>query len=295
MGSLAIFRALLVYIQGEAHPLYVAERRLAPPRQPLNGNLRFGIGCIFLILFFASAISTVLGFGRSAVSNDIATLTPVVLLVGWLVSLGWVVPAGAYAGSAISRERAAHTWDLLCTAPYTTEVILLAKSAASICGVWSAVVAIFLSITFIRIVVIGTLVILAAAAGHFSLLFGLLLLPVIIVVITIEGVQEIVLSVLIGVFVGLNSTSPRLTILFGAAGAFMLRLTQIAIVWWLMSHLVSVVPSTVTLASTIGGSTILLPGIPGIASLLLVLLLAVGREGLVRILLAWTLRLAHEG
>jgi len=70
---------------------------------------------------------------------------------------------------------------------------------------------------------------------------------------------------------------------------------QLGIIWWLLTHFIGAISPEVIISTTSGGATILLPAIPGLASLLLVLLLAVGREGLVRSLLAWTLQRAHEG
>src|SRR4051812_22554157 len=124
MSSFAIFRVLLVYLQGEAHPLYIAERQLAPPP---SATRRFGIGFLFFWLLIGSACAA---FLRSSViaplGPGIAGLIPPALVVGWLVSLGWTVPLAMYSGYAISRERAAHTWDTLRLAPYTADVILLA-------------------------------------------------------------------------------------------------------------------------------------------------------------------------
>jgi hypothetical protein len=259
---------------------------------------RMGVGCLFFFLLIVLAVAS---FMRSTViigtglGSDLAALTPAAIVVGWLFSMGWTVPLAMYAGYAISRERATHTWDMLRTAPYSTEEILLTKAAASIRGVWGTALGIVLTVTVLRTVLIGALLVMAVTAGQLSAIFVIILIPIAIVIILIEAVQEIALSVVLGLVVGLSNVSPRLTIFVGAVSGFMVRLVQLAIIFWFLAHLVSTVSPAVSASSTIAGSTILLPGMPGIVSLLLVLLLALGREGLVRILLASTLQRAHEG
>lgn len=296
MSSFAIFRALLVYLQGESHPLYIAERQLATPPSANALTRQFGIGCLFIalvIIFGLNFILQLLGVAPPAIG--IVGLTPAALFIGWMISLGWTVPLAMYAGYAISRERAARTWDTLRLAPYTSDVILLSKAAASIRGVWGASLTIALTVTVLRMVIVSVLLVITASMAQLSPVVWIVFIPIALAVIVIEIVQEITLSVIVGMVVGMSNLSSRMTVFVGAVGGFMVRMTQLALIWWLLTHLASALSPYVAVSTTITGSTILLPAIPGIASLLVVILLAVGREGLMRLLLAWTLQRTHEG
>jgi len=259
LSSFAIFRALLVYLQGEAHPLYIAERRLTPSQYTNALSSRLSAGCLIFFLLIALVVAN---FMRSSVSfgiglplNGLSELTPPALILGWLFSMTWTVPLSMYAGQAISRERAAQTWDMLRTSPYTTEEILLTKAAASIRGVWSTVITISLTVTLLRMVLIGVLLVMAVQAGGLPAVLAVALTLFALILIPIEITQEIALSVVVGIAVGLGDISTRLTAFVGAVGGFLIRLVQLGVIWWLLTHLSSTISPEVIISTTSGGAS----------------------------------------
>jgi len=290
LSTLGIFRSVLVYLQGEAHPLYRAERLLAPAwLNRLEQNR--GAGWLVILLFISVPLTYFFGSRLSVAITISRLLIPLLMVVGALISLAWIVPLAMFAGYAISRERAARTWDTLRIAPYNIEEILLAKAAASIRPVWGKVLTAALVITLIRMILVGILISVVVTQNNQSTL-ALLILPLTIiltiVVTVVEMIQEIALSVIVGILIGLYANSPRLMMGLGVVAGISIRVVQLIITLWLMVRLL---PDTlyditpyITSTSTLAGTTILLAAAPGLLTSGLMITFAIVREAVTRLL-----------
>ncbi len=295
MSSWAIFRSLLTYIQGEAHPLYVAERQLSPARNfRLSGRAQWLFYAMLMI--GAIALPALAAPLRIAPTPDNSgTLLLIGQIAGGVVSLAWIVPLAIFAGRAISRERQARTWDSLLVSPYTTDVIVLAKAAASARPVWGRALAVALVVSALRLVIVIALMIQAVNTSGLSVWWVVILSPLAGVLILLECQQEITLSMTIGVLGAFLATSPAVTSLIGGIAGGMLRIVQLIVCLWLLPRLAGAVSGYVGLTSTLTGTTILLGAAPGLVTLLVVIALVLVREALTRVTFSWALRLSHEG
>jgi len=295
LSSLAIFRRLLIYIQGESHPLYMAERQLAPaPIFHVSSRTQWLFYALFMIgVITLPAVAAPLRLIPTP--NNSAALLLIAQAVGALVSLAWIAPLSTMAGRAISRERSARTWDALLVSPYPTDVIVLAKAAASVRPLWSKMLAVALVVSALRMVIVVALMITSAATLGISMFWVIILAPLAVLVILLECEQEIALSVSAGILGAFLTASPAMTSLFGGIAGGTIRLIQLGLCLWLLPRLVSAVSGYVVLTSTVTGTTILMAAAPGLIALLIVIALAVLREGLTRACFNWALRLTHEG
>src|SRR6059058_3784823 len=107
MGTLGIIREMLVYIQGESNPIYLAEQREGVSLPHLD--LERWRNWLFLPLLLLVPILTLFEqlFGiRLSAYRDIFVVA-VLAIGGGLLSVGWTVPLAMLAGQGISRERTA--------------------------------------------------------------------------------------------------------------------------------------------------------------------------------------------
>jgi len=298
VGTLGILKALLLNIQGEANPIYVVERHR-------NTWFDRGPGCA-LVLGLPLTLMVTLGlliFGVTpALSSSKQQFGPLwsgeaiegicILAVCYLISLAWTFLPATLAGQIIRRERAAQTWDLLLMTPYPTQVILIAKAAASTRDISASVLSAAGMIAMLRIGLTVAMLYLIQSSNVVKALVVILC----IIVIVVEPLQETALAVIFGVNTAIIGDSSWLSTLYGAVGGLFIRLTQIIIVLLLMPLLQAGLPAYITsVNAAIIGTPALLLTAPTITSALLVIMVIVGREALIRALFAWTVRRAHEG
>ncbi len=291
MGTLAIIRDLLFHIQGESHPIYVAEQHADLP--PLRFDLNRLGSCLFFSLLL---LVPILGFVQNQFGIRLSLyrdtfISVGVFLVGGLVSLGWTVPLAMLSGRGISRERTFRTWDALLVTPYPTDVILLAKAAAGIRRVWKAVVSLAFIATLPGLFVAGPVMVAMAMQTGQTPLLGVLYMGVGIIAIIAEREQEIALSVVIGLVVALGSDSRRTALVLGLVGGVLIRLVQILVTLMLAPRLA---PPNIALLNPIAGTATLIAMAPGFGSLGVVIALILAREGLIRGLFAWAVHRARE-
>jgi hypothetical protein len=294
MGTLAIIRELLVYIQGQSNPIYLAEQR-ERVMLPHLGLDRWRGWLLFSLLLSAPILTFIeRQFGmRFSMYRDFFVLT-VLIVVGGAVSMGWTVPLAMLAGQGISRERTAHTLPILMVTPYPTEAVLLAKAAASIHRTWKLVI----SLTFIAslpgLFIAGLIVISTVVTGQ-TMLLGVLYMGAGMVAIIAEREQEIALSVVVGIAMAFASDSRRVAMLLGLTGGVLIRLVQALATLILAYRLAPLASPNFALLNAAAGSATLLTIAPRLESVIVVAGMIAGREILIRALFAWSVRRAREG
>jgi hypothetical protein len=294
MGTLGIIRALLVHIQGEANPIYAAERRSAEGWRGFNlGRWR---GCLFFLLLIAVPVLTwIESLGVPLPAYRAALLDFLLIGSGGLLSLSWTVPLATLSGRGISRERVAQTWDALLVMPYPTETILLAKAAASIQPVWRTAIGLAAVASLLGVFTAGPLTAATTMGVSHSAVLSVLLMVAGMVMIVAEREQEIALAVLIGLAAAFISDSRRMMSLFGLTGGLMIRLAQTLLTLAAMAVLVPLASPNFALLNAVAGTATLLAAAPGLIGLALLAGVLAAREGLIRYLFAWTVRRAREG
>lgn len=299
MGTLGIIQQMLVHIQGEANPIYIAERRMDQADQSLLPGvglfMQWGRVVFWLALLavpIAALLESQIG-QRLSLMRD-AFINVAIVLTGSVLSLGWTLPLTLLAGRGISRERAAKTWDALVVTPYPTETILLAKAAASVSLVWRLV----LTFTFVASIpglFLGGPLVLALLLGTQPALLTIASITVGTIAIVIEREQEVALSITMGIAAAFVGDSRRTTLFLGLVGGLLIRLVQALATLMLV---VSIAPFTLpyfAVLNAVAGSSTVLAADPALASLAFVVGSVVLREGLIRVLFGWTVRRAHEG
>src|SRR5258706_10702689 len=186
VGTLAILRSLLTYIQSEAHPIYRAGQRNTLRWLMTLDPTQWG-GLLFFLLLLAVPICA---FLQSAIGTPARLLAGyhdelldlILLVAGGLLSLTWTVPFAMLAGQGISHERATQTWDTLLITPYPTDVILLAKAAADIRLVWGRVTTTVLISVLIALSMIATTILARSA----SIVIGIIFIAITVITVIIE-------------------------------------------------------------------------------------------------------------
>jgi hypothetical protein len=293
VGTLAIVRELLVYIQGESNPIYLAEQRERVPLPRLDLDRWRGWLFVSLLLLVPILSFVEQQFGiRFSAYRDLFVLT-VLIVVGGLVSMGWTVPLAMLAGQGISRERTAQTLPVLMVTPYPTEAILLAKAAASIHRVWKLVISLTFIATLPGLFIAGLIVISTLYTGQ-NLLLGVLYMGAGMVAIIAEREQEIALSVVVGVATAFASDSRRMAMLLGLTGGVLIRLVQALVTLLLAYRLAPLASPNFALLNAAEGSATLLTVAPRLDSVIIVVGIIAGRELLIRALFDWSVRRARE-
>ncbi|MBX3064438.1 MAG: hypothetical protein U0528_08225 [Anaerolineae bacterium] len=289
MGSTQIVRELMYYIQGETHPIYRAElSRRSAFNIPFDALAAYALLLLLLLAPILTCVESQFGF---RVANSINSAILLLLIAsGGVLSLGWTVPLTLLGGQGIVRERAHRTWDLLLTTPYSTETILLVKSASSIRRLWTLVLA---------LVVFGTLIALFFAAPVFwamgaeingHVVYGIVLMLFGIVAIIVEHLQELALATTLGIVIALSTSSQRMALLFGLAGGILIRMLQVILTFALVPTSPAIQMQNVIVLNLLAGSATILSVIPAFPAVLFVLTMIIGRELLVRQLFRWTVR-----
>ncbi len=291
MGTLNIIYAILVHIQGEAHPLYRIEQREGRLNPKLN-RLRFlqQAWYPFLFLFFLLAAlifssqqpSFTLRYGNSFL---------LIFAVCDVLSLGWTVPVAIQAGQSVSREHSARTLDLLLIIPDTTENILLTKAAASTRYVWTHALGIAILVFLLRLSLVLVLIVLT---GNRTTALTVLLLVGCLLMALVEPLQEMALAVVIGLWAALSTESSRLSTFIGMGGGLLIRFVQMLVILLLVPLFKPQMLLFNPVVNTAVGSVVLLVAAPTLVGLLVLGLLIAGREALIYALFAWTVRRAHQ-
>jgi hypothetical protein len=295
MGTLDIIRSLLVYIQGESHPIYLAEKHegASLPRFDLE-RLRSWVFLLLLLAIPLLMLVEQLSGVRLSAYRDVLLLVGLAL-VGGLLSVGWTAPLAMLAGQGISRECTARTWNTLLVTPYPTEEILLAKAAADVSPVWKLVV----SLTFIAslpgLFIAAVFILLLTTRTGQSALLGVVYMGLGMVAIIVEREQEIALSVVLGIMTAFASDSRRVALLLGLIGGLLIRLVQALITILLALTRTPLDPPNFVLLNVTAGSATLVAVAPEFFSVLVIVGLIVIREMLIRALFAWSVRRAREG
>ncbi len=301
LGTFGILRALMVYIQGEAHPLFRAEQRHHEHPRLRPGNL---LSWLWLVVFLALPALYVLQsqLGLSFASYRDEAMAIFLVLGSGLLSLCWTVPFTVLAGQSLARERVARTWDVLLATPYPPDVILLAKAAAGIHRLWWLVVGSAILASLAGIVAVAPLLLGQAVAG--AGILPLALIGVAVVAIVVEHQQEMALSLLIGIFIALKVESRRTLALLGLFSGCLVRIVGILVVFILLPSgaimtseslrpLLELTASQnpallnaalLTLYGSLAGSATWLAVTPGLLPLLALGGLLTGRELLIRAL-----------
>lgn len=289
MGSTQIVRELMYYIQGETHPIYRAElSRKSAFNIPADAVAGYALLFLILLAPILTCIEGQFGFRVSSSVNSVIAL--MLIAGGGLLSLGWTVPLTLLSGQNIVRERAHQTWDLLLTTPYSTETILLVKSASSIRRLWTLVMG---------LVVFGTLIALFFAAPVFwamgaeingHTVYGIVLMLFGVAAIIIEHLQELALAAMLGIVIALTTSSQQMALLFGLAGGILIRMLQVVLTFALVPPYPAIQMQNVIVLNLLAGSATILSVIPAFPAVLFVLTMIIGRELLVRVLFRWMVR-----
>jgi hypothetical protein len=286
-----------MHIQSEAHPVYLASRRVSVHQPRKIAWAKWGV-MIFIALLM---VVPVVAFTQSLVSSATSSvgyhdqiLEFIMFTAGAILSLSWTIPIAALAGQGISHERVLQTWDTLRTTPYSTDVILLAKAAADIRFVWGNVVTTVLISIFMAFALIATTVM----AISQSFLMGIILIAITVIMVAIERVQEVALSVVLGISASLVSSSSgsyRLSFLLGLLGGVVMRLIQLMIVIGLATLFAPSLLPQFSFLSTIVGTSVLVAIAPGLLSLSIIVCMIGLREILIQRLFGWAVQHTHEG
>jgi hypothetical protein len=299
MSTLAIVRALLRHIQGEANPVYRATVNRVK-RGAFNGR-RWVNALLFLLLASFCALTVL---ARQYNGFQYFPYRPVliygIITVGvTLLSLSWTVPLAALAGQGVLHERITQTWDMLRTTPMPPETILLAKGAAAIRRAWGIATSLAVLTAFMGGITGGALI---YGQGSAQPALGLVLMIVGIGAVIVERLQEIALATVIGLAAALQTDSRRTATMLGLVGGVLIRLVQLLIVLALVPLPTVTDPNLALILAppfmavswfildAFVGSALLLAALPGLPGLLIVCGLAAARELLTRALFAWAVR-----
>ncbi len=291
MGTLAIIQALLFHIQGESNPIYNAERGYAS-----EWNTPQWRYYLFFLLLLAIPVLIFLGarYGiRLSVYRDQAMLFGL-SVVGLLLSLAWLIPLTVLAGQGLSRERAMQTLPTLLVTPYPTEVVFMAKAAATIRNVWGRALGAAFFASILGLFFAGPVILTTSISNGLSLFAGVLLMGVGMIGVVVEHEQEVALAVVVGLAVAFASDSQRMSTFLGIVGGLLIRLMQTMLTFTLILVLNRVIPLNVTAMNMVAGTVTMLAAVPGLLTLILVLALAAVREAIIRGLFAWTVHRALE-
>ncbi|MEP7286420.1 MAG: hypothetical protein ABI947_11690 [Chloroflexota bacterium] len=291
MGTLKIMYNLLVYIQGEAHPVYIAARRNTV-RWPVNLDPSQWGGVLFFVLLIGLAVfgfvGQQMGLQVSAYHDELLGL--LMIFGGGLLSLTWTVPFAMLAGQGIGYERTAQTWDALMVTPYSTDVILLAKAAADLRLVWDKVIpAVFMSLFLATAATVPTIF----ASGK-GIVLSVVFIALALVAIAVERAQELALAVVIGLLINLQDGSRRTAMMIGLLAGVTIRLLQMIFVLLVSMKIAPDIGTQFTFLNIVIGTPSLITTAPSLISLIIVGGVILVREGMIRVLFGWVLRRARE-
>lgn len=285
LQTLRLLQQLMVFIEGESHPLYRVELKHRPHRYAVDYSELLGCAMflLFLIIPLLTILETVLGI-RSAAVNMVTSVGAVGIL-GILLSLSWTVPITVVAGSIVTRERTAQTWDILLLMPFSGETIMLAKAAAALRPIWRLLVGVTIIGTLLGIVFCTPIVVNLVATNTQSLILGLLAGGLSVVVIGYEHLQECILALLIGLLIAVSNPQLRFSLLLTAFNGVLIRVVAMLMFIACLPNTplnIKVLPAADSLLlNAIAGSSAMLTGTYWGGALLFIACMLILREVLI--------------
>lgn len=243
----------------------------------------------------ALVAGVLVGIGLISVLRSAAILRDFAVIANVILNLFWTVPVSGVAAYAIQRERTRLTLDLLLLTPFTTKSILLAKAAGSFARISNGVIGGLLLLSGLGSIAIIFLIPLATVSSQntFSwMLFG----AFIIGLMYIERLQELALSASLGLFLGSTATSPDMVILLNFIVNMAVRVVQLLVVV-LFAEAGGIIRGSTTLAwlNLLMGTSSVLVYSPTWVNLGVVALVIGAREGVIRLLLSYSVRRVPRG